>query len=93
MKYILISFLFAACSKQNIFKQQWQIQEGQDTATINHAYFCFKSDYLAMDTIKEYFTVEPDGSYYLKGQIKVKNALPYEGLYIRSYFIYLKQIE
>jgi hypothetical protein len=93
MKYILISFLFAACSKQSLFIQQWQIQEGRDTTSINHAYFCLKSDFQALDTINEYFTVVPDGSYYLKGQIKVKNALPYESLFIRSYFIYLKQIE
>lgn len=37
--------------------------------------------------------IEPDGSYYLKGQIKMKNSLPFEGLFIRSYFICLKQID
>jgi hypothetical protein len=93
MKYILLSFLFVTCAKQNLFVQKWQIQEGRDTTTINHAYFCYKSDYLAIDTVNEYFTVLPDGSYNLKDHIRVHNALPYENLFIRNYFIYLKQIE
>src|SRR5664279_2973838 len=86
--------LFYSCQKNSITVQHWQVQRGQDTAKWSAAFFCTRSDLKSIDTVSEYYTIQPDSSYYLGGRLTVNSRVKYnDSLYIRNYILYLKQLD
>jgi hypothetical protein len=90
--FALIMFITGCTKTNSIVIENWQVENQTDTATIDHAYFCSGKPFTSIIPVI-FNNNSPNKNYSLTGTIVVVSAVHYiDNLYIRTYYLYVKQV-
>jgi len=90
--FVLIIYSVGCTKTNSIVEENWQVQNQTDTATMDHAYFCTGKLFTSIIPVI-FNNNNHTKSYSLTGTVVVVSAVHYIGdLYIRTYYLYVKQV-